>query len=938
MRRVLIIAYSAFAVIMLANFFYYKNLYQKQITYIIQLLDRQVQIVGLEVDSTNNTFVSDLTRINFNQDMSRFFDKTRPDINYRVSEQIKLFYSKYKDFITKIRIYDNRRNEFTLSRDEAEEWIEGGHISTDQRPIEMMEVLKPAGKDYDYYSTILKDGTPVGNIVVSVDYVKYFRKLFSKYNLKDYQWQWVLSDQGEIIYNNYSASVEFSQINRITDELAKGSISNIRHSAIEGTDRFEIISSYYSTQLLQRDLGLVFSAHTAFFQKYIIRNSIFIVIGTLFIVQLIIMAFWFYMKSQKAEMTRLLDSERVLLRMIEEMPVGVIIHNKNREIVKANKVAAAFYSFASESAMEGKIFPEVAVTHETDYLSKHLGGEFNPEQFVIIKKEVGEIVLYRSSIPARYLGEDVTLEILIDITMLESARKQEAMANVAKSEFLARMSYEIRTPLNGIIGMTDVLNRSDLSSEIREIVSLLRKSTEVLLGIITDILDFSKIESGKLIIDETAFNIRDEIYYAIDLARAHISDKQIVISCSIDEKVPETIIGDAFRLRQVLVNLVHHSVNNTEKGEITVKCRTKDKKGGIVTLAFEILDTGKRFDKAALKKIFGDFVDAESMTMRSGDESVFATIIARQLVELMGGDLSASSPSGLNGPLGTKVVFTIKAYLAEKKEKRLDLSDIRQLKQIRTLVITGSQNRDEEFLSALHKLGLSTSVTTFQKSTTNQIKANLASHDKYSLVIITDDAEFDGFEVARSLEDHKLSSSFIIILMSSNDRKGNLLNCISCGVDHYLVKPFDTDELLNILHASFTSLETGTDTHDIQHLKKDLKILIVEDNKMNQIIITRMLKSLGYDCEVSEDGYEGYLKAKNSKFDIVFMDMIMPEMDGYESARRIIEYDKSYLIAAFTADNMPESRKKAELSGIKEFIPKPVRIEDLKKLFSKYFS
>jgi len=174
--------------------------------------------------------------------------------------------------------------------------------------------------------------------------------------------------------------------------------------------------------------------------------------------------------------------------------------------------------------------------------------------------------------------------------------------------------------------------------------------------------------------------------------------------------------------------------------------------------------------------------------------------------------------------------------------------------------------------------------------------------------------------------------------MSSNDRKGNLLNCISCGVDHYLVKPFDTDELLNILHASFTSLETGTDTHDIQHLKKDLKILIVEDNKMNQIIITRMLKSMGYDCEVSEDGYEGYLKAKNSKFDIVFMDMIMPEMDGYESARRIIEYDKSYLIAAFTADNMPESRKKAELSGIKEFIPKPVRIEDLKKLFSKYFS
>lgn len=938
MRRVLIIAYSAFAVIMLANFFYYKNLYQKQITYIIQLLDRQVQIVGLEVDSTNNTFVSDLTRINFNQDMSIFFDKSRPDINYRVTEQIKLFYSKYKDFITKIRVYDNSLNEFTLSRDEVEEWIEGEFISLDQRPVETMEVLKPAGKDYDYYSTILKDGKPVGNIVVSVDYVKYFRKLFSKYNLKDYQWQWVLSDSGEIIYNNFGPAIEFSQIDRITEELANGSISNIRHSAMEGAKRFEIISSYYSTQLLHRDLGLVFSAHTAFFQKYIIRNSIFIVIGTLLIVQIIILSFWLYMRSQKAEISRLMDSERVLLRMIEEMPVGVIIHNNSREIVKANKVAAAFYSFASEHDMEGKIFPEVAVTHETDYLSKNLGGEFNPEQFVIIKKEVGEIVLYRSSIPARFHGEDVTLEILIDITMLESARKQEAMANVAKSEFLARMSYEIRTPLNGIIGMSDVLSRSNLSSESREIVNLLRKSTEVLLGIINDILDFSKIESGKLIIDETAFNIREEVFYAIDLAKAHIFDKQIVIGCSIDAKVPESIIGDAFRLRQVLVNLVHHAVNNTEKGEINVKCRTKDNKGGIVTLVFEILDTGKSFDKAALKKIFGDFVNAESMTLRSGDESVFATIIARQLVDLMGGELTASSPSGLNGPLGTKVVFTIKAHLTENKEKGLDLSDIKQLKQIRTLVITGSQNRDEEFLSSLHKLGLSTSVTTFQKSTTNQIRSNLASPDKYRLVIITDDADFDGFEIARSLEDDKLSSSFIIIMVSSNDRKGNLLNCISCGVDHYLVKPFDAEELLNVLHTSFTSLETASNATDVRHLKKDLKILVVEDNKMNQIIITRMLKSLGYSCEVSEDGYEGYLKAKSSKFDIVFMDLIMPEMDGYESARRIIEHDKSYLITAFTADNMPESRKKAELSGIKEFISKPVRIEDLKKLFSKYFS
>jgi CheY-like chemotaxis protein len=441
-----------------------------------------------------------------------------------------------------------------------------------------------------------------------------------------------------------------------------------------------------------------------------------------------------------------------------------------------------------------------------------------------------------------------------------------------------------------------------------------------------------------MIIDEAAFNLREEIYYAIDLARAYVSDKQITIDCVVDEKVPEALIGDAFRLRQVLVNLVNHSVSNTEKGEIRIKCRTREIKGGMVTLGFEISDTGKSFDKASLKKIFGDFVNAESMTIRTGDESVFTTIIARQLIELMGGELIATSPSGLSGNLGTKVSFTIRLYLNKKEEKGLNLSSITQLSQIKTLVITGGQYRDEEFLAMLHKIGLTTSVTIFQKTTVNQIRANLASQDKYRLIIICDDDFFDGFEAARALWDNKLSSGIVIIMVSSSDKKSNLLNCISNGVDNYLVQPFDSSEFLNVLISTFTSLETGRLVPDIQQVKKELKVLVVEDNKMNQIIISKLLKTIGYECDIAEDGYEGYLKAKEKKYDIIFMDLIMPEMDGYESARRILVHDKTALIVAFTADNMPESKKKAELSGIKEFISKPVRIDDLKKLFAKYFS
>ena len=940
MRRILILVYSAFVIIMIANYIFYKSMYNKQISYIVELLDRQVQIVGLTVDSTNNGFISDFNKINFSDDLNLFF--TNPENQVRIKDKMKSFFSKYKEFVIGIRLYDNKKNEFTLKRDnESEEWLEQPFILHVQTEIDTVEKLVQENRQYNYYLPVMnkKTNETIGNIVVTVDYQKYFKAIFSEFNLKEYQWQWVVSDSGEVVYDNNPNKVIYSQLDKITRGLAAGSVENIIHKATINGKTEELISSYYSTQLLQkRDLGLVFSAPTSRFQRYIIRNSLLIVLGTLFLVQAIIYLFWRYLKSQQKEMDGLKTSEKMLFKLIEEMPVGVIVHNQNREILKANKVAAGQYSYLSETEMKGKIFPESSLPGDSDYYSKNLGGSFNPDQFVIIKKEIGEIVLYRNSIPLMFMGEEATMEILIDVTMLESARKQEAKANEAKSEFLARMSYEIRTPLNGIIGMTDVLKKFHLTSEVKEIVGLLHRSTEVLLNIINDILDFSKIESGKMILDEVPFNLREEITYCTDLANTNIPANDLKLSCTVDDNVPESIIGDPFRLRQILTNLITHSVRNTEKGEIRLKCMLKYNRNGIITLEFELLDTGRSFDNASLKKIFGDFVNIESKKVRTNDDSEFGTILSRQLVELMGGELLAVSPSGISGDEGTKVSFTILTYSNDRQIKELSFEKIKTFDRIRTLVITGNQNRDEEILSALHRLGLNVTITTFQRSTVNQIKTNMNyPDDKYNLVIIFDDEEFNGFDAARVIWENRLSAYFIMLMISSNDKKGNYLNCITLGIDHYLIKPFDVSELLSIIKNSFPFLEDKTSLVEIGTLRTDLKILIIEDNKMNQHVIGTMLKSLGYSFELSDDGYAGYLMAKAQKYDLIFMDLIMPEMDGFESAQRIVKIDKSVLIVAFTADNMPETKRKAELSGIKDFISKPVRIDELKKLFARYF-
>jgi signal transduction histidine kinase/CheY-like chemotaxis protein len=939
MRRILILVYSAFLIILLVNFFYYKNLYNRQIEYIIKLLDKQVQTIGLSVDSTNYSFVSDLNQISFKEDLSVFF--TNPESQYKVKERMKLFFSKYNDFVTGIKYFDNNKNEFTLKKDNdnnSGEWLEQPFILHAQAKMYDMEKLVQENQKFGYYLPVLKNNETIGNIVVTVDYQKYFFKIFSEFNLRDYQWQWVVSDSGAVIFNNNKAKIQYSQIEKITKSLAGGSVANIMHYATVDGKKVKIISSYYSTQLLQREMGLVFSAPITFFKKFLILNSLFIVLVTLLIIQSIIFIFWRYIKSQESEMQRLRTSEKMLFKLIEEMPVGVIVHNKNREILKANKVAASQYSFASESEMKGKIFPETSLSDESDYYSKNLGGSFNPEQFVIIKKEIGEIVLYRNSIQVMFLGEESTMEILIDVTLLESARKQEAKANEAKSEFLARMSYEIRTPLNGIIGMTDVLKKYHLTPEVKEIVGLLHRSTEVLLSIINDILDFSRIESGKMILDEIPFNIREEINYCTDLAKTNISANDLSLVCTVDDSVPESIIGDPYRLRQILTNLLNYSIRNTETGEIRMKCMFKNNKNGIITLGFELLDTGKSFDKVSLKKIFGDFVNIESKKVRTNDDSGFGTILSKQLVELMGGELSAISPSGLSGDLGTKVSFTILTYSNDRQIKNLSFEKIKTFDRIRTLVITGNQNRDEEILGALHRLGLTVTITTFQRSTVNQIKANLSyPEEKYNLIIIFDDDEFNGFDAARTIWENGLSSNFIMFLISSNDKKGNWLNCITLGIDHYLIKPFDVSELLNIINNSFPFLEGQAAPVEIGSVRTDLNILIIEDNKMNQNVIGTMLKNLGYSYDLADDGYAGYLLTKAKKFDLIFMDLIMPEMDGFESSQRILKNDKTVLIVAFTADNLPETKRKAELSGIKDFISKPVRIDELKRLFARYF-
>lgn len=945
--------YSTLLVIIILgiNGVYYKNLYHRQINYVVRLLSQQVALIGSEIGNTNLYFESDASKIFFDVKIEEFFRDEY--VRERVTEKLKFFYSKYSDFIVNIKLNNINAENFTLYQDsENDDWIANMYLSQEQSKIVQRDILVPNRDKFDYYLPVIDSkGLTIGNFIVTVDYVKYFHSQFNKYKLEDYQWQWLISEDGKILFTNYFSTdftdtrnidgIKIRNLDVIYNNLTEEISGNLIHRIDVNGESEMAISSYYPVTVLKKDFGMVFSAPSNFYQAYIVRNSILIVSLTIFLIIVLVFIFYRYVKRQKTTSAILRESEQTFIRLIELMPVGVVIIDEDKEVLKANEAAAIMFSYGDEKRMEGKLMPENIHSGEGLFYAENLGAGYEPNQFMVVKKEGVDIILYRKEIPVIFNSERATMLVLIDVTLLEVARKQEARANEAKSEFLAKMSYEIRTPLNGIIGMADILTGMDKSKEVNDVVELIRKSSDLLLGIINDLLDFSKIEARSLMLDEIPFNVNKEIEYCINVAST-IKKDDVEILWNVDKNVPDSLIGDPFRLRQVITNLLFTSLEHTDKGKIVINCEI-DKSGmEALFLKFDMKDTGKGYDKKSFKKMFGDYIRAESKSILGYEGKGLTGVISKQLIELMGGDLTPSTPSGISDDPeapGARFVFSVKVYSNERIQKSYGADKITKYSEIKTLVISGGRERDEELLNALHKFGLTTYVTSWQKQTLSLIKSNLNhENERYKMVIILDVEDFDGFKVGKEIWEKELYKEFMILMVSSNDQRGNYSRCIYYGIDNYLVKPFHLSELFDIIQNRFPNIESDLDPALLEDLRKDLNILIVEDNLINQKVAITILKSLGYEVDVASNGEEGINMAGDKNYDLIFMDLIMPVVDGYEAARKILQNNRNVKIVALTADSTTESIKKAELSGIELYISKPVKQEEVRKILINLFA
>jgi len=667
--------------------------------------------------------------------------------------------------------------------------------------------------------------------------------------------------------------------------------------------------------------------------------------------------------SERTKAEEALSKERQVLRaLIDNVPDFIYVKDNECRFVVANATLAHSMGGCPPDEVIGKtdfdFYPtdtaeryhqddlQVLCTKEPLFNREELSFDSDGRQIWLLTTKVPLLDGSGNAAGLAGVGRDITHRKNLELEW-RSAKDAAETANRAKSEFLANMSHEIRTPLNGIIGMTDLALDTEITPEQREYLETVKFSADSLLTVINDILDFSKVEAGKIELDSGDFQLRECLENTLKTLALRADEKGLELLCQISPDIPEALYGDASRLRQVVINLIGNAIKFTHRGEVQLSAELQSLQDGQCTIRFSVSDTGIGIPAEKQKSIFEPFAQADTSTTRNYGGTGLGLTISSRLIELMGGRIWLESTPGL----GSTFHFTVVMQPSKHAPVEHNPESLEILRGVRVLIVDDNRTNLRILESQLARWHALPVIVDSGPAALAALKAAQQMGAPFPLIVTDMNMPgMDGFTLIEQIRHEILVPSSTIVMLTSAGHRGDSERCQQLGVAAYLLKPVRQLELRQALslvlgaqreHAQLPlvtrySLQGVRDPNDV------LAILVAEDNPVNQRLMVRMLEKRGHRVTLAGNGAEALEVVAREAFDLILMDVQMPEMDGLTATAMIRQReagtDRHQRIVALTAHAMKGDEELCRSSGMDDYLSKPVQPAELDRILEEHIA